>query len=115
MTSYLFTNEDRKKSEKKEEETVLNKNCFKNDVPMCYRNGFHPSRWEMVQVFLAGIWKPFKFKAILEHKNRIKPNLLVNDICPDSTLYDNQKGENVSLYQLMANQKPVVLICGSFT
>ncbi|EGG15860.1 hypothetical protein DFA_09529 [Cavenderia fasciculata] len=96
------------------------------NVPKCYQNGYHPSGWDMVQVFLAGIWKPFKIKSILEHKNRIKLDLKVGDVCKDARLLTYHQDDiatvddqayDTTLYQLLDNQptKPILLFCGSYT
>jgi len=83
----------------------------------CYKNGYHPSRWELAQVFLNGIWKPSKFFSILQYKNRVRLDLKLNEQCPNATLWHQNSDAQVTLYDLMKQNggKPIVLMCGSFT
>ncbi|EGC28911.1 hypothetical protein DICPUDRAFT_43625 [Dictyostelium purpureum] len=69
----------------------------------CYKNGYHPSRWELGQVFLNGIWKPFKLNSILTYKKRERLKLETNTVCPDATLLEEGTENQVSLYDKFDN------------
>ncbi|KAN0015442.1 hypothetical protein ACTFIU_008173 [Dictyostelium citrinum] len=107
-------------------------NVFEEEKPIkkapiiteeCYRNGYHPSKWELAQVILNGIWKPYKFKSYMQYKSRERLNLQPDTQCPDAILIDDRTNQEVSIYDLFnsgrseksAENRPMVLICGSFT
>ncbi|KAF2074534.1 hypothetical protein CYY_004161 [Polysphondylium violaceum] len=119
MSNYLFPIRDEGGGEENEKPIIHGHAPTEKDMPgmTCYQNGYHPSRWELAQVFLNGIWKPSKFKSILQYKNRTRLDLKLNDTCSDATLWHQNKNENVTLYDLMKQNggKPLVLMCGSFT
>eukprot|EP01132_Coremiostelium_polycephalum_P010086 gene10086-12371_t len=111
--------EENEIKKKEEDEIILRENdeFYKElNVPKCYQNGYHLTNFEMAQVFLAGIWKPFKWRSIKEHKNRVQIQHQLGGQCPDATVWSNQENKQVTLYELMNRRnRPLCLITGSFT
>eukprot|EP01133_Synstelium_polycarpum_P012155 gene12155-14223_t len=111
--------EEQKKETTTEVGAVVDEYTAFKDVPECYRNGYKPSKFELAQVFIG--LRPCKYKAMWEHRGRIKKDLKVGDVCQDARLLEDGAPETaydegtVSLYGLMEkSNRPLVLICVPF-